>query len=336
MCYEPAMRSAFRLGYGLWLGCFGSFCAFGALCAFGGAVACTSNGSATVSPQPATGDDDGATATTDAPTSTMHDGSSSPDGSSMDAGADVEQPLTIANEVEPNNGQPASAVNAMVLPGTMNGKIDPANDVDVFSIQIAPGDFWEWTATPTSADLAPHLIVFDTSGGMNPNVAGFAAAGATAKAQHFVLSTGTFVAVVRDARNIPTATNKGGPTYGYALTGKRKAPAPVAVTFPVIKQGKLASIGSVDLYTFTGTAGKGFDVFVRAPSVASTIDSRLSIFDIPAKTVIGINDDVPSTPDKRDTQLGGASPANSTYMVVVENEGTNGADLSYEIEFKLR
>jgi hypothetical protein len=330
------MRSALRLGYGLWLGSFGTFCVFGA------GVACTSNGSATVTPQAATpGDDDGGPGTTtDGPTSTTEDGSAShdgsQDGSSTDAGADVEQPLTIANEVEPNGGQPASAVNAMVLPGTMNGKIDPANDVDIFSIQLAPGDFWEWTATPTSADLAPHLIIFDTNGGMNPNVAGFAAAGATAKVQHFVLSAGAFVAGVRDARNVPTATGKGGPTYGYALTGKRKAPAPIAVTFPVIKQGKLASIGSVDLYTFTGTGGKGFDVFVRAPNAASTIDSRLSIFDIPAKTVIGINDDVPATPDTRDTQLGGASPANSTYMVVVENEGTNGVDLSYEIEFKLR
>jgi hypothetical protein len=325
------MRSVLRLGYALWLGSFGSFSAFGAL----GACS-TSNGSASVSPQPATGDD-GGTATTDAPTSTTQDSSSAQDGSSTDAGADVEQPLTIANEVEPNGGTPVTAVNAMVLPGTMNGKIDPANDVDIFSIQLAPGDFWEWTATPTSADLAPHLIIFDTnSAGMNPTVAGFAAAGSTAKVQHFVLSAGTFVAGMRDARNVPTATGKGGPTYGYALTGKRATPAPIAVTFPVIKQGKLASIGSVDLYTFTGTGGKGFDVFVRAPNVASTIDSRLSIFDIPAKTVIGINDDVASTPDNRDTQLGGASPANSTYMVVVENEGTNGADLSYEIEFKLR
>ena len=325
------MRSALRLAHGLLLGSLATVGALGAM------VACsTTNGSATVEPQPAIGDD-GSAATTDAPATTIPDGSSSPDGASKDASADVEQPLTVANEMEPNGGQPATAINPMVLPGTMNGKIDPANDVDVFSIQLAPGDFWEWTVTPTSADLAPHLIIFDTNAaGMNPNVAGFAAAGATAKVQHFVLGTGTFVAGVRDARNVPTPSGKGGPTYGYALTGKRAMPAPIAVTFPVIKQGKLASIGSVDLYTFTGTNGKGFDIFVRAPNAASTIDSRLSIFDIPAKTVIGINDDVPSTPDTRDTQLGGASPANSTYMVVVENEGKDGTDLSYEIELKLR
>lgn len=327
------MRSAlllrlFRpaLGYGLVVG---SVCV---------AAACSSSTNDAAIPGPSVGDD--ASTASDAPVSTLEDSSPSQDGSSaQDGGADVEQPLTVATEVEPNGGQPATAVGTMVLPGTMNGKIDPANDVDIFSIQLSPGDFWDWTATPTSADLAPHVIIFDTNAaGKNPNVVGFAAAGAPAKAQHFVLSTGTFVVGMRDARNVPTASGKGGPTYGYALTGKRATPQPIAVTFPVIKTGKLASVGSVDLYTFTGTNGKGFDIFVRAPSAdaASTIDSRLSIFDIPAKNVIGTNDDDTSTVDTRDTKLGSATAAPSTYMVIVENEGTNPTDLSYEIEFKLR
>lgn len=314
------------LGYGLVVG---SVCV---------AAACSSSTNEAAVPDPSSGGD--AATTSDAPTSTTQDGSSSQDGATaQDGGADVEQPLTVATEVEPNGGQPATAVGTMVLPGTMNGKIDPANDVDIFSIQLSPGDFWDWTATPTTADLAPHVIIFDTdAAGKNPNVVGFAAAGAPAKLQHFVLSTGTFVVGMRDARNVPTASGKGGPTYGYALTGKRATPQPIAVTFPVIKTGKLASVGSVDLYTFTGTNGQGFDVFVRAPSAdaASTIDSRLSIFDIPAKNVIGTNDDDTSTPDTRDTKLGSATAAPSTYMVIVENEGTDPTDLSYEIEFKLR
>ena len=95
-------------------------------------------------------------------------------------------------------------------------------------------------------------------------------------------------------------------------------------------------VGSVNLYTFTGTNGKGFDVAVRGATPASTIDSRLSIFDIPAKQTIGINDDDTTTADTRDTKLGGASAASSTYMVIVENEGTDATDLSYEIEFSNR
>ncbi len=304
------------------------------------AAACSSSTNDAAVPDTSPGTDAGPGSTDGA--SSTQDGSSSQDGaSSQDAATDADQPLTVANEVEPNGGQLTDAgtpaVGTMVLPGTMNGKIDPANDADLFTIQLAPGEFWNWTATPTSADLAPHVIIFDTNAaGKNPNEVGFAAAGAVAKVQHFVLSTGTFVVGVRDARNVPNPSGKGGPTYGYALTGKRATPAPIAVTFPVTKMGKLASVGSVDLYTFTGTNGQGFDVAVRAASVSSTIDSRISIFDIPAKNVIGTNDDDGSTPDTRDTKLGSASPAPSTYMVIVENEGTDATDLSYEIQFSLR
>jgi hypothetical protein len=302
------------------------------------AAACSSSNGDAVVPPPAALNDAGSGAT-DAPVSPMPDGSMpSQDGaSSQDAATDAEQPLTVATEVEPNNGATKVEIGAMVLPGTMNGKIDPANDIDIFTIQLSPGEFWNWTATPTTADLAPHVIIFDTdTAGRNPNEVGFAAPGATAKLQHFVLSTGMFVVAVRDERNVPTATGKGGPTYGYALTGTRVTPSPIAVTFPVTKTGKLASIGSVDLYKFTGTNGQGFDVSVRAASASSTIDSRISIFDIPAKSVVGTNDDDGSTSDTRDTKLGSASPAPSTYMVIVENEGTDATDLSYEIQFSLR
>jgi hypothetical protein len=90
-----------------------------------------------------------------------------------DGGVDADPPATVADEVEPNNGATATELGTMVLPGTMNGKIDPANDIDIFSIKLAPGDFWEWTATPKSADLAPHVVVFDSAGGLNPTVIGF-------------------------------------------------------------------------------------------------------------------------------------------------------------------
>lgn len=294
------------------------------LCA---AAACSSDPSSTAS-----GSDAGASS--DAPSSATKDG---PDETSTlaDGGADAEEPATIATEVEPNNGTPIEAIGTMALPGTMNGAIDPASDVDTFAIDLAPGEFWDWTATPTGADLAPHVLIFDTTkGNLNPNVVGLAGAGAPATLQHFVLRPGKFVVVVRDARNVG-AGGKGGPTYGYALTARRKAPQPIAVTFPTTKTGKLASLGSVDLYTFTGTNGKGWDIVIRAQRKASpsTLNSRLSVFDLTSKQAVATNDNVAGTTD---SQLGGATAAPSTYMVIVENEGTNPADLSYEIEFKNR
>lgn len=296
------------------------------LCA---AAACSSSDS---SPSGGAGTD----ASTDAPSSPRD---AAQDTSEIeDAGVDsTPEKLTIADEMEPNGGQPASAVNAMVLPGTMNGKIDPANDLDVFSIKLAPGDFWDWTLTPTTADLAPHVIAFDTAGGLNPIVAGFSGAGVPAKLQHFVLRTGTFVIGVRDARNVGADGGRGGPTYGYALTGKRATPQPVALTLPATKTGKLASVGSVDFYSFKGSGGKGWDVAIHAAekAVPSTLDSRLSIYDLTGKKPIGTNDNVTGSSDSK---LGSPDPvpSSSTFLIIVENEGKDGTDLSYEIELTLR
>jgi hypothetical protein len=295
------------------------------LALLGAAVAC-SDSSSTASPA------DAGASTDDAP-STAKDSSS--DTAIEDAGADVQETPTIATEVEPNDGKTATQIGSMALPGTMNGKIDPANDTDIFAIKLSPGDFWDWTATPTSADLAPHVIVFDTAGGLNPNVVGFAGAGQPAKLQHFVLRTGTFVVGMRDARNVGADGGKGGPTFGYALTAKRGLAQPVSVTFPSTKTGKLASVGSVDLYTFTGTGGKGWDIVINAARKvpASTLDSRLSLFDLTAKKAIITNDNATGTTD---SQVGSPDPAPSTYMVIVENEGKDDTDLSYEIQFTLR
>jgi len=322
MCYERAMRSAFFVATGL-------LAASASLAAF---AACSSSSDSSPGTTPGGGD-----AATDSPSS-IPPGSDAAAGDSStisDAGADAEQPLTIQTEVEPNNGATTTEIGKMVLPGTMNGKIDPANDTDIFAITVAPGDYWEWTGMPTSADLAPHVTVFDTAGGDNPTRIGFSAAGQPTTVQHFVLNTGTFVAVMRDARNVGADGGKGGPTFGYALTGKRATPAPVTVTFPSTKTGKLASLGALDFFTFTGTGGKGWDIVINAArkQPASTLDSRISLFDLTAKKWLITNDNVATSTD---SAIGSADPAASTYLVIVENEGADPTDLSYQIVFTLR
>lgn len=277
----------------------------------------------------------------DASTSPHEDGGASSEerddsGTNADAGDEPDVDVgPTATEVEPNNGATDTEVGSMVIPGTMKGAIDPANDVDVFSIALSPGDFWEWTATPTTGDLAPHIIVFDTAGGLNPNVASFAGAGAKSVLQHFVLNQGTFVVAVRDARNVGMSGHQGGPNFTYSLSAKRRVPAPIPVTFPTTKTGTLATVGSVDLYTFNGTNGKGFDIVVNAERKAlpSTLDSRLSLFDLTTKKWLITNDNLK---DSTDSQVGSDDASGDTFMVIVENEGTNPADLSYEITFTNR
>jgi hypothetical protein len=253
-----------------------------------------------------------------------------------DAGTDADEPLPKQTEAEPNNGGTTTELNAMTIPGEMDGKIDPANDVDIFGLSLSPGELWEWTVTPTSQDLAPHLTVFDTApNNLNPTRLVAGQPGGPATLEHFVLRAGTFVAAVRDTRNVPDPTGKGGPTYGYSLVAKKKTASPTAVTFPSTKSATLGSLSSIDLYTFTGTGGKGCDIVIKAArkTVPSTLDSRLSLFDVAGNTTLITNDDASGTTD---SQISSASPLNGTYIIVVENEGTNGGDLSYDLELTLK
>src|SRR5262245_52939590 len=89
------------------------------------------------------------------------------DGNAGDSGG----PVADQQEKEPNNGSTATDVQNMTIPGAMAGAIDPANDTDVFALTPAAGELWEWKVTPTGADLAPHLTVFDSApSNTNPTV----------------------------------------------------------------------------------------------------------------------------------------------------------------------
>jgi hypothetical protein len=261
------------------------------------------------------------------------DGSSPEDEETSDAGTDAPA-APSQTESEPNNGETQTQTNPMTLPGSMGGAIDPKGDADLFAIGLVPGELWSWTMTPIGADLAPSVTVFDT-GGDSPTVLATAAAGQPATLEHFVLATGTWIAAARDARNVGGAKTAGGPTFKYVLEAKKKTVTPTAITVPSTKTGSLASLGSVDLYAFTLAGTTELDVILRAQqkAIPSTLDSRISIFNTVTKTSLGTNDNASGS--TTDSKLGGTLPAGS-YVVVVENEGTNGADLSYEIELALQ
>lgn len=292
-------------------------------------VACSSEETSTSHPS-TSGDDAG----TDS-SNTGRDTGTNADGDPEDAGVDADEPLTAQAEKEPNNGASATDFQDMKIPGTMTGAIDPANDADVFAVTPAAGEFWEWKITPKGADLAPHVTVFDNApNNLNPTVLAKGAAGDTVTIQHFVLGAGKFLAAVRDARNVPTGIGKGGATYGYTFSAKKIAPQPTAMNVGDKKTGTLASLSSTALFSFTLAQSTGLDVIVRADrkTAPSTLDSRLSIFDVGKKKSIGTNDDATSTTD---SELGGTLPAGS-YVIVLENEGTDATDLSYEVEIVAR
>jgi hypothetical protein len=293
-------------------------------------IACTTTETSTSTPT--TNEDAG----TDAGGSTRRDsGDTEPDPDPQDAGTDADEPLTEQQEKEPNNGSSTTDVQKMTIPGTMTGAIDPANDADIFAITPAAGELWEWKVDPTTADLAPHLTVFDSAAdNTNPTVLAKGAAGDTATIEHFVLGGGTWLAAVRDARDVPAGTGKGGATYGYTFTAKKLTAQPTTIAVGDTKTGTLASLSSVALFKLTLAASTGLDVVVRAERKASpsTLDSRLSIWSAATKKSIGTNDDATGTSD---SELGGTIPA-GTYTIVLENEGTDATDLSYEVEVVAR
>lgn len=267
------------------------------------------------------------------------DDSSKPDDAavSQDDDDDEQEPSGAKQtETEPNNGASKTDLGKMTLPGEMKGAIDPESDVDAFSVALKPGELWEWTLTPDK-DLAPHLVVFDTAADtLNPVRLTQSSSGTKATLSHFVLRPGTFAAVVRDARNVakPPA-GVGGAAFGYTLSAKKKTVAGTAVTFPSKKAGTLASLSALDFYTFDGTEGTGFDIVLKAErkDAPSSLDSRISLFNLTSKTAVITNDDAANTTD---SEIGGSLPATASYLLVVESEGTDDSDLSYELSFSLR
>lgn len=294
-------------------------------------IACSTTETSTSTPP--TGDDAG----TDSGASTTRPDSGDTDPDPEDAGADADVPLTEQQEQEPNNGSSTTDLNAMTIPGAMTGAIDPANDADIFSLTPAAGELWEWKLAPKGAALAPHVTVFDTAeDNTNPTVLAKGAAGDTATIQHFVLGGGQWVAAVRDARNVPSGTGQGGATHGYTFTAKKLPLQPTAITVGATKTGTLASLSSVALFELTLAQTTGLDVIVRAErkSSPSTLDSRLSMWSSATKKSIGTNDDLDGT--TTDSQLGGDAIPAGKYIIVLDNEGTNAADLSFEIEVAAR
>lgn len=246
-------------------------------------------------------------------------------------------------EVEPNDGKAGlNETDSLTVPGEVEGVVDPANDMDIFKVGVAPGELWEWTVTPSSASLAPHLVVFDTTPGtLNPTVAAGTATSEPLVVQQFVLRGGTFVAGVRDARNVPASKsqNVGGAAYTYVLGAKKLALSPTAATFPSVVSGKLARVADVAIYSFSAPTMFAFDILVKAKrkAVPSVLDSRLSIYNRTTNTAVLTNDD---SAGSIDSELGGTLPAGDYYLVL-ENEadlkfGGTVPDLSYELEFKLR
>ncbi len=102
--------------------------------------------------------------------------------------------------------------------------------------------------------------------------------------------------------------------------------------------GRLGSLGGVDPYSFTGKAGKGYEVVLRAKRkgflLRSIRGSRCSTSRRNARSSRTTIAPPRATPNLAKTSLSGAHYVSAHY-VIVDNEGTDATDLSYDLEFSL-
>jgi len=283
-------------------------------------------------------------------------GSSGDDAAKGDAATEPEDPTGTPpgpseNESEPNGGANDDAgvpqTNTMTIPGTMSGAIDPADDADIFKLDFAPGDLWFFRiAADTGAPYVPHLTVFDIApSNLNPTrLVKAASASVDAPLPCFVLRPGTFVAAVRDARNVPSASSAhaGGPTDKYVLKAWKTTPVPTAVSLPSSVSGALKSFSALAFYSFTTTKNTNVEIVLKAARKAkpSALDSRMTLFHAASKTAILTNDNAGGT--TTDSEIRGPMPMDGEYWVIVENEAAmvydpaSVPDLSYTIDFNLK
>lgn len=266
------------------------------------------------------GGSDGASADAVAEASANADGASTDAQTAQDAGPPQA-------EMEPNDGLFDDAgvpeTNSMALPGTMLGAIDPADDADLFTLQLAPGDLWEWElAGGQSSPYVPHLTVFDIApSNLNPTQLVKAQSSLPVTLDHFVLHSGQFIAAVRDARNVPSATSQhvGAAADRYVLVAKKITPQPTALSLPQTVSGALSSVSAVAIYSFHAAKDTNVDIVLKAArkSTPSALNSRMSLFNATSKTAILTNDNAGASTD---SEIHGPMPADADYWVIVENE----------------
>lgn len=253
-----------------------------------------------------------------------------------DAASGDDGAVPSLTEKEPNNGASASDFQAVKVPAAIAGAIDPAGDTDVFRASLAAGDFYVWRLEPTGAALSPHFGLIEKDDAV-PHFAAKAGKGAVVEQEQFVTMTSDWNAVVRDATNVAGGGAKvGGAGFGYTLTVRKEARASVPVVVGSTTKASLKTPYQVALFALDLNSETALDVDVLAQrkAPASSLDTRLTLFDMSKKVWIATNDDIAL--DQSDSRLGSDALPPGKYMLVVDAVDAKGTDLSFELKLTAR
>jgi len=278
-----------------------------------------------------TNNPDPADATSSSSSSGSVSTSTAPSSSSADAGT-----LPSYTETEPNNAGAAGETNAVTFPATVRGAITPADDLDILRVTLAPGELWTWRLTSPGGVFAPHLSIVEETNA-TPVLLALAGAGGNAEQPHFVLQGGTYFLIVRDSRNVPSASSQhaGGADHTWQLSGTSPAAQPGLVELPSTTEASLATPFSIGLHQFQAAQGTMLDAVVNAVRRAppSDMDTRLSLYDVTNRDWLITNDDDGTS---RDSRVGGEMPTSGAYILIVDNINPAATVRDYSLVLTLR
>lgn len=241
----------------------------------------------------------------------------------------------LAEESEPNNGNSATDVNELTLPVAVHGAIGEADDRDIFAVDLVAGELREWRLQAEGAEHAPHLAIGEATSEA-PATLGFAQAGGTLSFHHFALKSGRHHFIVRDARNVPSASSQkvGGPANQYVLRSAAPTLSATAITLPMRVNATIANPFELAYFSFNlaQETDVRIEVFARRATIASDIDSRLSLYYVTGDDWLITNDDVGSV---RDSLITGALPAGE-YRVIVDNLNPDAVKLAFDVDFAVQ
>jgi hypothetical protein len=241
-------------------------------------------------------------------------------------------------EQEPNDGSTLEEHNALPVGAVMQGAIDKPGDADIFRFEAVAGKAYVLSLeVPQGSVLQAHLTAMDDGRGSKPAGDDYVklARSLTGPAglELLAMGQGGYYVVVRDARNISSAT-VGGAEYRYTVTVAESDPkafeAP-ALTFPANLQDKLDRAGGLRLYPFTATQGQDAVFDLKA---TGSMDGRLMVYAASTGSWIARNDD--RSAGDPDPLIDATLYGSGAMWLVVENIDEKAGDWAYTLQGTLQ
>ncbi len=196
------------------------------------------------------------------------------------------------SEHEPNDGTSTTEHETAKLAEQWLGAIGTAGDVDVYFVDVAPGQrLAARLQLGTGSELQPLLTVMDA--GRNGKAAGGDYVKlATGDVQWVSMGQGGYYVIVRDARNVGSSATAGSPQHTYSLIIEAATPPVVTLHGSDTGYDVLASPGAIQLYELDAGSGGGDLLFdVTRESQGGKLDARVIVYSLTEADWVARQDD---------------------------------------------